>query len=66
MNQPFDDLPDTLPDEPDSQRPTLLTMLILLLLVMTMLATLVWPILQSYTRPSRIPPTPTSTFFREA
>ncbi|MCB9100685.1 MAG: hypothetical protein H6632_14185 [Anaerolineales bacterium] len=65
MNQPFDDPLDTLPDEPDSQRPTLLTILILLLLIVAMLATLVWPIIQSYS-PGRLPPTPTSSFLQEA
>lgn len=68
MSQPFDDIPDTLSEEPDDEddRPSLLTMLILLLLVITMLASLVWPILHSYSRPSRFQPTPTSTFLHEA
>ncbi|MCB0191846.1 MAG: hypothetical protein KDJ65_07880 [Anaerolineae bacterium] len=67
MTQPFDDNPDLFDDEePDNGRPSLLTMIILFLLVITMLASLVWPILHSYSRPARFLPTPTSPFLHEA
>lgn len=67
MNQPFDELPDAVvEEEPDDNRPSFLTVLILLLLVATMLASLVWPVLHSYSRPSRYAPTPTSIFLHEA
>lgn len=67
MTQPFDDdLPDDPAEGPGSHRPTLLTGLILLFLIISMLATLVWPIIQRVIT-DRVPrPTPTSPFLREA
>ncbi len=50
-------------DEPQNRKPGLVMILITLLLILTLLATLVWPLLQSGRRP---PPTPRPHLLQEA
>lgn len=52
-------------DDERDNHPSLKTIILSLIVLIALLATLVWPLLRSPS-PQRPPPTPTSTFLREA
>jgi hypothetical protein len=66
MTQPIDDSSDTFYEAPESNRPGILTVIILLFLLLAMLASLLWPLLQVPIIRQRFQPTPTSPFLQEA
>ena len=66
MNQPFDELSDTLTDETsETDRPSCLTLLILLLLIIALLTSLIWPLLRLSATRRGLPPTPTPMYLQE-
>ncbi|GIK44082.1 MAG: hypothetical protein BroJett011_79150 [Chloroflexota bacterium] len=50
-------------DEPQSRKPSLVTVLITMLLILAILSTLIWPLMQYRRRPL---PTPTPGILQEA
>ena len=67
MTFPFEDPPsDMLPEAEEKSRPSIVTAFILLILVLSLLTSLLWPLIRrSVVRPT-LPPTPTSPFLQEA
>jgi len=66
--QTIDESPDTLadlPEEPDNNKPNLVTIVILLLHIVAMLTSLIWPLVRQSVR-YRVIPTPTPLFLQEA
>jgi hypothetical protein len=66
MTQPTQEKSQALLEEPENNSPSLLTTFILLVLILTMLASLIWPLLQRSLMPDQPRPTPTSPFLQEA
>jgi|GEM_PF-2866104 len=66
MTQSIDEPSDILDETSESDRPSFLTLLILLLLIIALLTSLIWPLLRLSIMRHNLPPTPTPLYLQEA
>lgn len=64
--QPYEDLENAVAEEEEERQPGLLTILIVLLVIISLIGTLIWPIIYDFTRSYRSTPTPPSPLLQEA